>query len=518
MTNLGLRARLTIFVTVVFAVTMIVTSILARSVVEDRMLANSKANAEAVLSEFLESIYGGVATLGVVDPESTSRFFYRDSDGSEISEQEYFDTIAASFDSEFLEILGFESNGLPASFVLEGPLPGDSGVIVGGGLMEGIDAEGTDVGGTAAVGPLNVAPDSGAIIIPEAGTVTFAVGPVPTGDPYPVDLGADVVAVAQTLTFSDGATLEIGVSNPLQPVSDGLSAITNLMLVAVPTLVAIVAFITWQAATRALSPVNAIASEAAAITASNINQRVPVPGANDEVRHLAVTVNNMLDRLQHAQDRQRQLVSDASHELRSPVAASRAQLEVAAADPGGADWEATAKAVLTEQRYLTEMIDDLLTMSRLDESGVDGVEDIDFDDLVATEVGRQAVPVDMTIGVPIRLTGNHRLLTRAIRNLLDNATRHAVDLVAVTVVTDGEVAVMQVDDDGPGVPANQRETIFERFRRVDDARDRGSGGTGLGLAIAREVAVAHHGDLGCTASPLGGARFTLTLPISRNTA
>ena len=475
-----------------FAATLSVTSIVVVATVEDRLVADTRASAETVLGDYLESIYGGVATFGVVSPDSTTRFFYRDADGNEISEQAYFQTIASSFDDQLADFFGPEGPIQPAGELIIG----GTGVIAVAGPIEGfaIDVQ------------------SGALLGPDGGSITLVAGPIPTGEPHPVDLGSDFVAVAQTLTFADGATIEVGVSNPLRPVTDSLDTIVELLWFAVPALVAATALITWQAASRALRPVQAITNQAAAISASNIDQRVPLHDANDEIRHLGLTVNTMLDRLQHAQNRQRQLVADASHELRSPVAASRAQLEVAAANPDQADWHATASAVLAEQQHLTTLIDDLLALSKLDETNLGATRDIDLDDLLATEASRYAATIETVIPRPVRITGNPQLITRAIRNLLDNAVAHATSRTASSLDTDHRYAIVHIDDDGPGIPPDKRDQIFDRFTRLDQARDRHSGGTGLGLAIARDVSRAHHGDLTYATSPLGGARFTLTLP------
>jgi signal transduction histidine kinase len=495
--RLGLRARLTIFVTLVFAAALAITSIVVVAAVENRLVADSRANAETVLGDYLDTIYGGIATVGVVDPDDTTRFFYLDEQGTEINEQAYFETIFASFDAQLADAID------PDDIAQTGP----GGVIVGSTITSG------PIRPFATPG-IVIDAQSGVLSSSDGGSITLIEGPVPTGDPHRIDRGPDVVAVAQTLTFADGATIDVGVSNPLKLVTDSLDTITAMLWLALPTLIAATALITWLAATRALRPVKAIADQADAITATNIDQRVPLHDANDEIRHLGVTVNNMLDRLQHAQDRQHQLVADASHELRSPVAASRAQLEVATTNPKTVDWPATAHKVLAEQEHLGTLIDDLLALSGLDETGAGTTTDVDLDDLVAAEARRQPVTVDVTIAQPVRVSVNQQLITRAIRNLLDNAARHADHTVAIALTNDKDHAVIDVDDDGPGIPPDQRDHVFDRFTRLDEARDRDRGGSGLGLAIARQVARAHDGDIVCTNSPHGGARLTLTLPSS----
>jgi signal transduction histidine kinase len=489
--RLGLRARLTILVTLVFAVTISITSIVVLNTVENNLVDDTRASAETVLVGYLDSIYGGTATVGVVGSGDTTRFFYLDANGDEITEQQYFSTIATGLDAEIGTILadeGLLAGGLVASDVLVGPID-------------------------PTITPLGIDPDTGVLLHPSGGSVTFVTGPLPVGEPQGVDISDDAVGVAQTLAFADGATLQVGVSSPLQPVTDSLDTIRRLLWIAVPALVAAIAIVTWLAATRALAPVHAISSRARAITADNIDERVPVPDADDEVSELATTMNEMLGRLESSQRRQRQFVADASHELRSPVAASRAQLEVAAANPDTTDWQTTASTVLAEQEQLSRLIDDLLALSRIDESGSEATEDVDLDELIVAEAARpHPTPVRTSVSEPVRVRGDRALLTRAIRNLCDNAARHAQSRVVITLRREGDQAVVDLDDDGRGIPSDQDERIFDRFTRIDDARDRTSGGAGLGLAIAREVARAHHGDIEVTESPLGGARFTLTLP------
>lgn len=487
--RLGLRSRLTLLVTLVFGAAMTITSVVVVQLVEDDLVANTRANAESVLSSFVESASGGAATVGVVDATDTTRFFYQDSDGNELTEEEYFEIITAELESE---------------------LPGIGGVT----RVDGDAASASDELGIPFedMGIASIDAETGELLDANGAVVTLLAGPESVGDPRPVDLGPDVVGVAQTLAFDDGTTFDVGVSSPLQPVTDSLDTIRQLLWIAVPALVAAIAAITWLAATRALAPVHAITEQAQAITAANIDERVPVHAAKDEIRELATTMNAMLARLEGSQRRQHQLVADASHELRSPVAASRTQLEVAVAHPETVDWSETAATVLAEQEHLGSLIDDLLALSRLDEAGPRRTEDIDLDDVISAEADRpHPTPVRTSIAAPVRVTGDRALLARAIRNLVDNASRHADHDVLVTLHRRDGCAVIDVDDDGPGVPDDQHEQIFDRFTRTDEARDRHTGGAGLGLAIAREVARAHDGDVTVARSPLGGARFTLTI-------
>ncbi len=504
-TRLGLRARLTLLVTAVFACALILSTVLVLRAVEDRLVADTRASAEGVLVNYLDSIYGGVATIGVVDPTETTRFFYLDEDGSELTIDQYFEALATGFGSETSSAL----TKLPDTFVPDAATEfnGISGVLDAGVIVGPFEGVTVDIG---------VDPATGEILLPDGESVAIIVGPTPQGAPSGVEIGDDVVAVSQTLEFPDGTTLDIGVSSPLQPVTESLDTIRRLLWVAVPVLIAAIAGVTWLATSRALQPVHAISEQAQAITAVNIGQRVPAPPASDEIHELATTVNAMLDRLDRSQQRQRQLVADASHELRSPVAATRAQLEVARANPATTDWVQMVDAVLSEQEHLSTLIDDLLALSRLDEAGAGITRDLDLDELVAVEAARYPNLVQAAVDAPVRVSANTDLVARAVRNLIANAARHAVTEVVVTLGSDSATALIQVDDDGPGVSDEHHEAVFARFTRLDEARDRDHGGAGLGLAIAREVARAHGGDVTIARSHLGGARFTLSLP--RDTA
>lgn len=498
MNGLGLRTKLTIFVTSVFAVTLTIASIVTLNVAERELLANTRSTAEGVLLEYLQTD-SGPSTTAVVDPSEATRFFYLDDSGLELSEEEFFSLM---FDLE--DSISFPDEGALANEPVDPILLEPVEVTVDGGLL-GTENE-TEV--------LLLDPETGIYTNANGDEVLLDFGPIPEGDSFAVDLGSDVVAVAQTLHSVDGSVASIGVSSPLRPVSDSLNTLKGLLIIAVPLLSVVTAVITWSAATRALKPVHSLTLQAKAITADNISDRLPVHPAKDEIHDLAVTMNDMLSRLDHAQHQQRQFVSDASHELRSPVAASRVQLEVAAANPELTDWPTTAEVVLAEQERLSKLIDDLLALTRLDEKGAGVVGDVDLDDIVELEASRpRPITVNVSIPQPVRVVGNLVLLTSAIRNLIDNAGRHARNRVELALAVEGDEAVLYVDDDGFGIPVPDRERVFDRFTRLDEARDRTSGGTGLGLAITREVVNAHDGVVTATNSPLGGARFTLRLPL-----
>ncbi|MFC8084836.1 ATP-binding protein [Streptomyces sp. NPDC057340] len=307
----------------------------------------------------------------------------------------------------------------------------------------------------------------------------------------------------------DRGTLTVYAGAPLSAEHGAVSTALTVMLIGFPLLLAVVAWVTWLVTRRALRPVEGIRREMAAITASeDLARRVPVPATHDEVARLATTTNETLAALESSVERQRGFVADASHELRSPIASLRTQLEVAAAHPELLDLDGAVADTVRLQRLAA----DLLLLARLDagERPADARVDLAALAREAAE-GRTGVRVRGAEG-PVSVAGSRGQLGRVLANLLDNAQRHARSAVEVSVRRDGDTAVVAVADDGEGVPAADRERIFERFVRLDAARSRDDGGAGLGLAIARDVAVRHGGTLTVHDAPAGGALFELRLP------
>ncbi|MGK5546758.1 sensor histidine kinase [Streptomyces sp. URMC 127] len=315
--------------------------------------------------------------------------------------------------------------------------------------------------------------------------------------------------------------LYLHVANRLRDEQRRLNHMVLALAGAALVLTACLAGATWFVAGRVLRPVEAIRTQFAELSARHLDRRVPVPGTRDEVARLAATMNKTLDQLQAAVDQQRRFVGDASHELRSPLAALRAELEIALAHPEHAQWTAVAEAALGDTRRLQSITTDLLLLARLDATGTDGLpgaQPVDLTALVREETARRPPgprTLDLHLDAPGPLTvgGRHTLLARLLGNLLDNAERHAEHTVTVRLGHDPgrRLAVLHVEDDGPGIPPADRLRVFERFTRLDDARTRATGGTGLGLAIAHHIATVHRGTLAVTDSPRG-ARFTTTLP------
>ena len=333
-------------------------------------------------------------------------------------------------------------------------------------------------------------------------------------------IGDDDFVAAAAAADTPTGELTVVFARALDSVADSTETLTGLLAVAGPLLLVLVGATTWVVVGRALAPVAAIGAEVDEISTAELHRRVPLPAADDEVARLAGTMNRMLDRLQQGQIRQRRFVADASHELRSPVASMRQHAEVAGAHPDRTSISALSDTVSAEAIRMQRLVDDLLLLARVDERRLDvGSRPVDIDDVVFAEASRLRTDTSLRIDTRHvsagRIVGDEAGLRRVLRNLGANAARHAASSVAFTVNDAGETVEVIVDDDGPGIPAAERERVFERFVRLDEARARDEGGSGLGLAIVAELVAAHAGTIDVTDSPLGGARFRLRFPTQR---
>ncbi|WP_327636384.1 HAMP domain-containing histidine kinase [Kribbella sp. NBC_00482] len=264
----------------------------------------------------------------------------------------------------------------------------------------------------------------------------------------------------------------------------------------------------------ALRPVERMRAQAAATSQRNLHERLPVPSTGDVVARLATTLNDTLARLEAAAEQQRGFVADAAHELRSPIASLRTTLEVAREHPDRADWRQVNDAAVREIHRLQQLADDLLLMARLDADRSTSRTPVDLAELVRRQLARrlgEGPDLGFESAESAIVDGDARQLDRLVRNLIDNAMRHARTTVTVRIEEQPGYVVLQVDDDGAGIKTADRERVFERFTRLDEARSRDAGGAGLGLAIAREIAHGHDSTLTAAEAPAGGARFTLTL-------
>jgi signal transduction histidine kinase len=330
---------------------------------------------------------------------------------------------------------------------------------------------------------------------------------LPVDEPGPFRVAAYGVE-----TPTGPATVFVAV--PVTHLEHTLAVAAEIGAIGLAALVVVLAAVTWLAIGRALAPVEAVRARADLITASNLSRRVPVSPRYDEVGRLARTVNGMLGRLERSVERQHRFVADAAHELRSPIATLRLQLETTRErEPGR-----RVDDMLLEIGRMELLVDQLLVLARADADGPWVLpEPVDLDDVVASAAGPlrgdRGVTVDTSSVEPVQLSGDPRLLQRAVDNLLSNAVRHAVRLVRVSLSAGAAgTATLVVDDDGAGVPEERREEVFERFVRLDGSRERHLGGVGLGLAIVSEIVRAHGGQVHAAESPLGGARFVVELP------
>lgn len=324
------------------------------------------------------------------------------------------------------------------------------------------------------------------------------------------------LAVAARTTSPDGPAAVV-VGRSLEDVAEATAAATRALAIGIPILVVLVGAVAWRVVGRALAPVERIRDEVEAISAAELHRRVPATTGADEIARLAETMNGMLDRLQRSQERQRRFVSDASHELRSPVASIRQQAEVAIAHPETTALGELAEGVLEEGLRLQHIVEDLLLLARIDEGrGPLRAGPVDLDDLlldIAERLRNSSTLRVSTGGVSAaRVVGDRGQLERLIRNLADNAVRHAQGEIALSLGRDERGVLLAVDDDGVGIGAAERERVFDRFVRLADARDRDTGGAGLGLSIAREIAALHRGTVAAVESQLGGARLEVHLP------
>ncbi|MET8151583.1 ATP-binding protein [Actinoplanes sp. NPDC005259] len=311
--------------------------------------------------------------------------------------------------------------------------------------------------------------------------------------------------------------MRVLVARPTADLTQGLRLLRRTLLITFPPLVALLALVAWRVTGATLRPVEALRAGAEEITGGARPGRLPVPDSRDEIHRLAVTLNGMLHRLDAARGRQRAFVADAAHELRSPLTNMRTELEVAQRLPDTTDWPALAGDLLTDVDRLSRLVDDLLLLARADDETTRALqrrpEEVELGQLLAEVAGRYPTVEYERPAVPLRTVGERDAIGRVVANLLDNAVRHANSSVRLTVAADGAYQMISVSDDGPGIPAADRERVFDRFTRLDDARARDAGGSGLGLAIVRELVRRHGGTVALRGtSPPPGLRVDVRLP------
>jgi signal transduction histidine kinase len=337
---------------------------------------------------------------------------------------------------------------------------------------------------------------------------------------------AEVMLFGQAID-RDGVQWPVYVAAPLTGMNEAANSLRRQLLSWSPIALGVGTLLLWIVIGRSLRPVDLLRAEVDAIRPGELHRRVTVPPAHDEVGRLATTMNAMLDRVERSSERQARFVSDASHELRSPLASLRTRLEVALRKPDQADWPGVARSALDQGARMERLVTDLLTLARDGEGAERRApsirNELDLGDVVlhaADDVRSAGVRAGVTIDVSgvsgARVNGDASQLERAVVNLVDNAVRHARSAVAVRTFAAAEGAVIEVEDDGDGIASADRERVFERFVRLDEARARRDGGSGLGLSIVGEIVARHGGTVSIVESGgrLGGALLRVVLPES----
>jgi signal transduction histidine kinase len=392
-----------------------------------------------------------------------------------------------------LDVTARQTGQEVAALVDANRLPNPVPVAAGTAVVQVVDAQGRIVAASAGADRLvPLLPTTQAAMLARSRT-----GVMLDGRPYGLPEMLRVVAVGG----HRGETVIAAVS--YDAVHDTLTTVAHVLLIGTPLLLLLMIWVSWLITGSTLRPIAALRRGAEQVTAAGGPQGLPVPEARDEVHSLAVTLNDMLSRLATAQQRQRQFVSDTAHELRSPIAGMRAQLEVALDHPESQEWEQTARDVLADTMRLSRLAEDLLALARLEERGGQGRAPggpVDLAVLVRAipdGYAQAGVTVVADAPAPCPVTGDPEALRRMLVNLVDNAVRYARSRVTVAARPSGESVLVTVTDDGQGIPARQAEQAFERFTTLDDARARQDGdvaGAGLGLAIVRATAHAHGGQ------------------------
>jgi signal transduction histidine kinase len=323
--------------------------------------------------------------------------------------------------------------------------------------------------------------------------------------------------VVRRVDAAEGPSVVV-ILGDLDDIEETIRLLRRSLVASVPVVGLLLAVLVWWLAGRALRPVDVMRTEMQRMSGGNLHERIPEPGGDDEIARLARTMNDTLARIEASAERQQRFVADASHELRSPIARMRAEIEVDLAHPLASDFRATHRSVLHEAIGMQRLVEDLLLLAGNDADRNPCMGTVDLDELVEAEADRlrrNGTRTVHTVGVfPVQVPGDSARLTRAVRNLADNAARHATGNVWFTMSKTASHAELRVADDGHGVPKDQREQIFERFARLDEARSTSTGGSGLGLAISQSIVASHGGSLAVTDDRSGGACFIMRLPIA----
>ena len=318
-----------------------------------------------------------------------------------------------------------------------------------------------------------------------------------------------------TETPEGDATVYVAVD--VEDVAEVVGVARDVGVIGLSVLLLVLGAVLWAVIGRTLAPVNAIRTRADAITGSELHRRVPEPVGRDEISDLARTINAMLGRLEASAKQQESFVADAAHELRSPIASLQARLETVLNADVPPD-EAVIRDLLRETVRMARLVDHLLLLARSDAGSISADQvPVDLDEVIhdaVTMVGRTTIPVRTADVTPVQVRGQPALLEHVVTNLIENAERYAASGIDISLGGNHQYAVLTVDDDGPGIPEDRRNEVLQRFVRIDESRERGTGGAGLGLAIVSEIVRIHGGKIEVTDSPSGGARIRVLLPLT----
>jgi signal transduction histidine kinase len=327
--------------------------------------------------------------------------------------------------------------------------------------------------------------------------------------------GQDYRMVARTVQSAVGP-LTIYAVTSLDSAQRAERYLRNSLIIGLPLLVALSAWVISRVVARALAPVDAMRAEVDRIEAADLSGRVQASSTDDEIANLGLTLNRMLDRLEEAASRQQLFAAAASHELRSPLSTIRTELEVGLAYPDRAEWTKVAEDSLIEIARLEDLTRDLRILTRSRSMQASPAAPIELSDLVEAEVALRRPERGIRYQTAMsraEIAADADAVVRVVRNLLDNSERHATSAIRVIVASDQTGATLSVANDGPQIPADDRERIFEPFMRLDEARSLDIGGSGLGLAIARSIMTALGGSINAVAVEVG-AEFRVWFPAA----
>ncbi|WP_353895394.1 sensor histidine kinase [Glycomyces tritici] len=491
----SVRARATVGAILVVAVALVAAGLLVVTLLRDNLYGRAELTAEVGARSVAGQLASGVAPTAIELPDDDELVQIVDANGKVVAASE--DLAGADAVGAFApepDPVPVESEPAQTRTATETDDDDDDG-----------DDQDDDADDDDAPTPSDDAPSTTAAGGAVGSTVNFETVDLPGDEP-------SYRFASLSATAPDGGTYAVYSGASLETQEEAVDSVGAAMAWALAPLLLVVAVVTWLVVRRALRPVRAIQKELIEITGGDLSRRVPVPASRDEIHSLARTTNMTLAALDASVEQQRRFVADASHELRSPLAILRTQLEIAKEHPELLDLDAT----LGDVTRLQDLSTDLLLLARLDAGERPPHVAVPLTELVREEVARRAatdrVPVRLEVEEDLSVWGVRGHLARAVGNLLANAQRHAAGEVSVRLAAeDDDWLRLEVADDGNGVPEGQRRRIFDRFVRLDESRSRDEGGAGLGLAIVQDVALEHHGMVYVLDAPEGGALFRLAL-------